>query len=351
MKIEDILAQERRARMAAERLLAQKQAELSDANRILSLHALSLSDEITETREVVEEIKGENTQVRADLERANKEVVIAKRRLWDSLETIEDGFAVFDQTDRMIAANSAYLKPFDGLTCVAPGIRYVDILSIATEEGIVDIGDLRPLVWRDMMLARWHAPKRDPLNLRLWDGTHIRLIDRRSRDGDMVCLGLNITETITYQTKLKEARHRAEAANRAKSAFLANMSHEIRTPMNGIIGMTDLSRPLEPRNSTRHFSAASASAAASSCASPVPAVAMGGAALRASRCERAKLLCSSWCSGGWSTSTSPQVGCAHLTWVWSMLRASRSGVELSTGGCDEHQQAHRKQRAPVPDEG
>lgn len=240
MKIEDILAQERRARMAAERLLAQKQAELSDANRILSQHALLLSDEITETREVVEEIKGENTQVRADLERANKEVVIAKRRLWDSLETIEDGFAVFDQTDRMIAANSAYLKPFDGLTCVAPGIRYVDILNIATEEGIVDIGDLRPLAWRDMMLARWNAPKRDPLNLRLWDGTHIQLVDRRSRDGDMVCLGLNITETITYQTKLKEARHRAEAANRAKSAFLANMSHEIRTPMNGVVSMAEL---------------------------------------------------------------------------------------------------------------
>ncbi|SMR83402.1 hypothetical protein SAMN04488030_3319 [Aliiroseovarius halocynthiae] len=240
MKIENILAQERRARMAAERLLAQKQAELSDANRILSQHALSLSDEITETREVVEEIKGENTQVRADLEKANKEVVIAKRRLWDSLETIEDGFAVFDQTDRMIAANSAYLLPFDGLTCVAPGIRYVDILTIATEEGIVDIGDLRPLAWRDMMLARWHAPKAEPLKLRLWDGTHIQLVDRRSRDGDMVCLGLNITETITYQTKLKEARFRAEAANRAKSAFLANMSHEIRTPMNGVVSMAEL---------------------------------------------------------------------------------------------------------------
>lgn len=240
MKIEDILAQERRARMTAERLLAQKQAELSDANRILSQHALSLSDEITETREVVEEIKGENTQVRADLEKANKEVVIAKRRLWDSLETIEDGFAVFDQSDRMIAANSAYLKPFDGLTCVAPGIRYVDILNIATEEGIVDIGNLRPLAWRDMMLNRWNAPKRDPLNLRLWDGTHIQLVDRRSRDGDMVCLGLNITETITYQTKLKEARFRAEAANRAKSAFLANMSHEIRTPMNGVVSMAEL---------------------------------------------------------------------------------------------------------------
>lgn len=38
----------------------------------------------------------------------------------------------------------------------------------------------------------------------------------------------------------EEARHRAEAASKAKSRFLATMSHELRTPLNAIMGFSEV---------------------------------------------------------------------------------------------------------------
>ncbi|MEF8717276.1 MAG: PAS domain-containing protein [Candidatus Accumulibacter necessarius] len=49
-------------------------------------------------------------------------------------------------------------------------------------------------------------------------------------------------EIAEMQAELARRAEAAEAANLAKSAFLANMSHEIRTPMNAIIGLTHLLR-------------------------------------------------------------------------------------------------------------
>ncbi len=238
MSLASKLTEERRSRLAAERMLELKQAELFAANRKLGLHAQQLTEEIVETRAEVATIRGENQRVKSDLSVANEKIAIAERRLWHSIETINDGFAFFNADNEMIMANRSYLVIFDELEIIKPGVNYITILQMLTDEGIVDTGMLKPADWRQMMTERWHQPAPEPVTIRLWNGNYIKLVDQRGPDGDMVSLGLDITATVEYEEKLKEARAVAESANRAKSAFLANMSHEIRTPMNGVVGMS-----------------------------------------------------------------------------------------------------------------
>jgi signal transduction histidine kinase/DNA-binding response OmpR family regulator len=200
MDFAERLAKERRARLAAERLLEQRSRELFAANEKLGLHARSLSDQIVEQRQVVqsalseaEQLKGQQSRFVADLDRAQTVAVMAERRLWDSINTIKDGFAVFDANQALVAANSAYLDAFNDPD-ISPGILYTDLLCIAAEGGLVDLGDRTPDVWVADMLARWEADPIAPIIVPLKNGTWIRLVDQRARDGDMVSLALNITD-------------------------------------------------------------------------------------------------------------------------------------------------------------
>lgn len=57
---------------------------------------------------------------------------------------------------------------------------------------------------------------------------------------ELIGVNYDITELKETAAKLKEAKEKAETADRLKTSFLANMSHEIRTPLNAIVGFSSL---------------------------------------------------------------------------------------------------------------
>ncbi len=195
------LAAERRARLAAERLLEQKSRELYAANEKLALHARALSEQIVEQRQVVasarseaEALKDQRNRFLGELDRAHTAAVMAERRLWDSLNAIRDGFAVFDANRQLVGANDAYLGLFDNHPEVAPGIGFEALLRLAVADGVVETGGKDAEAWIAGMLARWDCDPIEPTVLRFSSGVWVRMQDRRSRDGDLVTLALDITD-------------------------------------------------------------------------------------------------------------------------------------------------------------
>ncbi|WP_226625647.1 PAS-domain containing protein [Alloyangia pacifica] len=204
MEIAARLAEERRARLAAERLLELKQAELFAANRKLNSHARQLSHEITETRAEVATVRDENQRVKTQLGAAHQKIELVEGQLWTALACMRDGLASFNAERRMEMANPAWLALFDGLDTIRPGAGYAHVLDMMVEEGIVDLQGEHDDDWRARMAARWQADPIPTETIRIYTGQFLQLQDRHLPDGGVVTLSFDITELMRMWSALEQ---------------------------------------------------------------------------------------------------------------------------------------------------
>ena len=164
----------------------------------------------------------------------------AQTRLTDAIETISEGFSLYDAEDKLILSNSRYRELFASHADVlVPGTSFETILRTAVERGQIKDAEGRCDTWIAERIARHHAASETHVQHRS-DGRWIRVNERRTASGGVVAIYADITELKQREAELAAARDAADEANRTKSSFLANMSHELRTPLNAIIGYSEI---------------------------------------------------------------------------------------------------------------
>lgn len=173
-------------------------------------------------------------------DKAEEERVRARQTLENALESMSDGFVMFDKDDRLIACNSRY-REFYSISApfIQQGARFEDIMREGARRGQYPQAgqDIEAFVAAS---KAFHLGNQPPMERLLPDGRWVLITERRTPDGGTVGIRTDITALKNAMEELAAARDAAAAAAEAKSRFLTRVSHELRTPLNGVLGFAQV---------------------------------------------------------------------------------------------------------------
>ncbi len=150
----------------------------------------------------------EALDLRESKEAAQDELRRERRLLFDAIESVADGFALFDAEDRLVLRNNRLLSILECISDqLAPGANFEDLVRSAVVRGAVRAAEGRFDEYVRERMERHRRP-RGPFEVEFGDGRLLLVEDRITGDGGRVVLYSDITARRHVEKALRESEHR-----------------------------------------------------------------------------------------------------------------------------------------------
>jgi len=167
-------------------------------------NAIALEGKVRERTIDLERALGELAASNAALGSARDAADEAQRRLRDAIESINEGFAIFDADDRLVLCNQTYLGLWPAVADqIVPGIRFDEIAELVRDDRTALDEMIAPDRWISERMAQHVVASGGHVHA-MADGRWIQINELRTSEGGIVGVYTDITEA-----KAEDARERA----------------------------------------------------------------------------------------------------------------------------------------------
>lgn len=151
-----------------------------------------------------------------------REIRDTRRRLSDAIESITEGFSLYDGDDRLVVCNSRYRELlYPGMEeQFTPGMSFETIARRAAESGYVKDAENRVEEWLRERMARHRQPG-GPHIQRRGDGRWILVSERKTDDGGTVAVYSDITELKEREEELDQKSNSLEQLSNQLAKYLS----------------------------------------------------------------------------------------------------------------------------------
>ncbi|MFQ5774294.1 MAG: PAS-domain containing protein [Kiloniellaceae bacterium] len=133
---------------------------------------------------------------------AEGEASAARAQLIEAIESISEGFVLFDDQDRVVLYNSKYKEFHPGLADVVKvGARFEDLMRAAADRGAVPVPPSEVDVWLRTCVQAHREPGA-PFDSQLSDGRWLKISERKTKHGWIVGVHTDITELKRREVEL-----------------------------------------------------------------------------------------------------------------------------------------------------
>lgn len=154
-------------------------------------------------------------QQRRELDQARADVAITNARLQDAIEALPAGFELYDARDRLLMSNQVMRKFYPRIAHLLDGQPTFEQIVRANHAA----GGLSPTLfegdfetWLGERLAQRRTP-REPRVHELADGLWVRTYERRTREGGLVGVRIDVSELMNHRRELERLNDQLDRAN------------------------------------------------------------------------------------------------------------------------------------------